>query len=270
VIHLMRSEWIKFRSVRSTIVVLLIGGAIVVLASVLVAFTTDDTTTSCVALDPATTSTTTVEDPTCGPGWQLVERPTTTNLTDLTFGVSYAALIFGTLGVQVIGQEYRFNTIRPTFTAAPRRGAVMAAKLAVVTGACSAIAVVMVAFCWLVGTVMLDGFVVDGVDRRAALGIVAFTALWTMAGLGVGAIVRQPVAGILIVAFESLVIEALVGGIFPSTLRWMPFANGIQMTLRIEESGGDLQPVLQGGIYFGVVCLALFLVGSWLVNRRDA
>ena len=70
----------------------------------------------------------------CPDGLQAV--PDAHNLTDLTVGVSLACLLFGVLGVQVIGQEYRFNTIRPTFTAAPRRLPVVLAKLIVV---CSAV-----------------------------------------------------------------------------------------------------------------------------------
>ena len=54
------------------------------------------------------------------------------NLGNVIGGVQVAIFLFGTLGVQIIGQEYRFNTIRPTFTAAPWRMRVLAAKLVVV------------------------------------------------------------------------------------------------------------------------------------------
>lgn len=273
--HLIRAEWIKFRSVRSTVVTLLLAAAIVVLVAVLAAANArDDTTTRCEATPVTSTagSVTVVSDsPQCGTGSALVTRPSPTHLTSLTMGVTFAALIFGVLGVQIIGQEYRFNTIRPTFTAAPVRIRVLAAKAVVLSVACAVTAAVMVAFCWAVGTVMLEGFTVDGIDRRAAGGIVLFGVLWALAGMGVGAIVRQPIAGILIMAAESLIVEGLVAALVDSSARWLPFSNGVQMTLRpATDPSTQLQSVLAGGIYFAVVCALLWAVGAVLVHRRDA
>lgn len=239
-LHLVRSEWIKFRSVRSTLVALILAGAFVVLIAVIAAN-------------------------------DAADDVGTVNLTDITVGVSIAALIFGALGVQVLGQEYRFNTIRPTFTAMPRRWRVLVAKLIVVTLACAAISVVMTAVCWLVGSAMVDGFEVDGVDQRAVLGIVLFSMGWSALGMGVGAIVRQPIAGILILLAEAFVVESLIAGLLPSVAKWLPFINGFQMTLRNEGGDdGDLQTVLAGGIYFFVVAAAVWSLGAYLASRRDA
>ena len=237
-IDLLRSEWIKFRSVRSTVVTLLLAGAIVVLVAVLVAVNTDE--------------------------------GAHTNLTGITGGVSFATLLFGVLGVQVIGQEYRFNTIRPTFTATPRRIPVLIAKAIVVAAACAAVSLAMVAFCAVVGSVLLDPFEIDGIDQRLFWSIPLFSALWTMAGVGVGAIVRQPIAAILILLGESLVAEGLIGGIFTRTQPWLPFNNGFQMTLRVTAGDSGLRPPLEGGLYFAIVCFTLFAIGALLADRRDA
>jgi ABC-2 type transport system permease protein len=271
---LVHAEWIKFRSVRSTIVTLLLAGALVVLVAVLSATMAEGETSTCVPADPAAVEGNVDSafdgDDLCGPGSEEVTTPLPTNLTGLTGGVTFATLLFGVLGVQVIGQEYRFNTIRPTFTAAPRRYRVIAAKVIVVSLACAAIAALMVAFCWVVGTTLASNFQVDGTDRRVAWGIVLFTALWSTAGVAVGAIVRQPIAGILVMVGYSLIIENLIGGLFESTQRWLPFQNGLQMTLRLEDSVGQLQSALSGGLYFAAVCFALLAIGATLVNRRDA
>lgn len=239
-VNLIRSEWIKFRSVRSTLVALILAGALVVLIAVLAANQNR-------------------------PAFAIA------HLTDLTGGVSAAALIFGALGVQVLGQEYRFNTIRPTFTAMPRRWRVLVAKVVVVTLACAAISVIMVGFCWVVGSTMVDQFGVDGVDQRAGLGIVLFSIGWSALGMAIGAIVRQPIAGILILLAEAFVVESIIAGLVPSAAKWMPFLNGFQMTLRVDQSGTeDFQSVLGGGIYFFAVVVALWLVGALLATRRDA
>lgn len=235
---LVRAEWIKYRSIRSTVITLAVAGGLVVLVAVLVVRHAN------------------------GQG----EAAT---LADLTVGLGLASLLFGALGVQVIGSEYRFNTIRPTFTAAPLRIRVVIAKVIVASTASAVVSAVMVAVCWLVGTLLADDFVVRSVDRRIAWGIVLFCALWTAAGVGIGAIVRQPVAGILAMVGWSLIGESLLGSLVQSTNAWLPYLNGSQMA-READPGSDLQSVLSGGIYFAVVCFALVAIGAWLVDRRDA
>lgn len=239
--HLIRAEWLKFRSVRSTVVTLGLAGVIVVLVAVLVARDIQ------------------------GDAF----RSETTNLSGLTGGVSFAALLFGVLGVQIIGQEYRFNTIRTTFTAAPHRTRVLLAKLIVVSSACAAVSLVMMAVCWAVGTAILDDFEMDGTDVRIIWATALFSALWAGAGMAVGAIVRQPIAGILVLLGESLVLENLIFGLYPWTARWMPFSNGFQMTLR-NDGANELRSTLEGGLYFAAVVIVLWAIGAYLVNRRDA
>lgn len=238
-INIIRSEWIKFRSVRSTIVTLFLAGALVVIVALISANQVQDN------FPPIT-------------------------LTELTGGVSIAALIFGALGVQILGQEYRFNTIRPTFTAVPQRWKVLVAKLVVVTLACATISVLMVGFCYLIGTTLVDGFETDGVDQRVMFGIVLFSMGWSAMGMGIGAIVRQPIAGILIQLAEAFVIESIIAGIIPSAAKWMPFLNGFQMTFRTEGSDTDLQTVFGGGVYFFVVAAVIWIIGAVLATRRDA
>jgi ABC-2 type transport system permease protein len=243
---LIRSEWIKFRSVRSTVILVLSAGALVVLVAVIAAN-------------------------------HARGQSGVVHLGDLTAGVSVAAFLFGALGVQVIGQEYRFNTIRPTFTAAPWRGRVLAAKLIVTTVACAAVSLVMVGVCGLIGMAMLgDRFEIDSLDHRVVLGIVLFSIGWSAMGLGVGAIIRQPVAGMLVLLGEGFVAEQILAGLVKATQPWLPFLNGVQMTVRNPHGDGDgatdtiFRSVLGGGIYFFLVAVVLLAVGWALALRRDA
>lgn len=272
-IHLVRSEWIKFRSVRSSVILVLVAGLMVVLIAILAANEAQDTLdrSTCERTVAADDGGTFTEQRPCSAvegfeGWE----PATANLGDVTVGIPFALFLFGALGVQIIGQEYRFNTIRPTFTAAPRRWRVLVAKLLVVTAAIAAISVVMLAICAVVGTVMLDPFSFDGTDARVVAGIVAFSIGWATMGMGVGSILRQPVAGILVLLVEAFVLEQMIAGFLPSAARWMPFLNGIQMTVREPNDSGDFLSPLAGGIYFFAVAAALWLIGAVLVSRRDA
>ena len=271
--NLIRSEWIKFRSVRSTVVTLLLAGVIVVLVAVLAGRNADQPADDrCVptSFDQESSGAPATTDGPCPEGFEVVSDQVPVRLTDLTGGVSFAVLLFGVLGVQVIGQEYRFNTIRPTFTAAPDRFKVLVAKTIVVSVACAVVSVVMLAFCWLAGTAIVDAFATDGVDVRVAWGIVLFSSLWAAAGVAVGAIVRQPIAGILVLLGWSLVLESLIGGLIDGAYQWMPFTNGFQMTFRIGEDSPELRGILEGGIYFAAVAAVLWGLGAYLVNKRDA
>ncbi|MEZ5179175.1 MAG: ABC transporter permease subunit [Acidimicrobiales bacterium] len=248
-IGLIRSEVVKFRSVRSTVVLLTVAGA---------SWCSSPSSRRDIAHH--------VDDP----GTVAPQQ-----LGDLTGGVALAVFLFGALGVQVIGQEYRFNTIRTTLAAAPNRWKVLTAKFVVVTVACAAMSALMVGACLLVGQLMLDGFSIDGTDRRIAWAIPLFAAGWSAMGLGVGAIVRQPIAGILILLGEAFVAENVLVNLFPRTAPWLPFANGVQMAMR--DSGGDgpggevvLRSVLAGGIYFFLVTAVVLAVGAYLANERDA
>lgn len=302
-INLIRSEWVKFRSVRSTLILVIAAGLLVVLIAFFAARDEngDQGPRYCQrqvagqTVDPGTTGAGGVaQDPNLdgpvaqGPGdgtgstgTEIVEcsslpgyESPSTHLGDLTVGLPFALFLLGAFGVQVIGQEYRFNTIRPTFTAMPRRGRVLVAKLVVVTLACAAVSVVMLALCALVGTVVADRFTIDELDHRVILGTILFTMGWSAMGMGVGAILRQPVAGILVLVGEALVIEQILSGLFDWTAPYLPFTNGIQMTIRDEVLSSDgeqvYRTVLGGGVYFFIVTAVVWGIGAVLANRRDA
>jgi len=276
VIDVIRSEWIKLRTVRSTIITLFAAGAIVVLFAVLsINNINGNQNTRCVAQGTADTATTIPDDgsfgvDSCGPDATLVAEPAVVHLSDVTAGVTIAAFVFGALGVQIIGQEYRFNTIRPTFTAVPHRPRVLLAKLAVMAASTAVVALLMTLVCWAIGSALADVWAVDGTDHRLLWSIPLFAALWTMGGIGVGAIVRQPIAGILALLGWAFIAEQIVGSVVDGSARWLPFLNGIQMTTRVGEGQQDVRPLLEGGIYFAVVCAALFALGTVLADRRDA
>jgi ABC-2 type transport system permease protein len=241
VINVIRSEWIKFRSVRSSVVLITSAGVLVAVVAFFVAR-------------------------------DVNKHGRVGHLSDMTSGLPLALFLFGALGVQILGQEYRFSTIRPTFTAVPQRLRVLVAKLLVVTVATAAVTVIMLGICALIGSAMLDRYVIDGVDHRVILGTILFAMGWTALGMGVGAIVRQPIAGMLILLVEGFVLENIARGLFHSAGKWLPFNNGLQMTYRPDQGEGPnyLRSVLGGGIYFFIVVAIVWGVGAYLAQRRDA
>lgn len=271
--NLLRSEWIKFRSVRSTVILVVAAGSLVVLIAFFAARSeskhlSQDECEKVVSVPSGGTYTET--RPCSEVAGDPSFTPNTANLGDIAVGIPFALFFFGALGVQIIGQEYRFNTIRPTFTATPQRLRVLAAKLVVVTGATAVVTAVMLAACALVGTVMLHPFEVDGTDLRIVGGTILFSIGWTTLGMGVGAILRQPIAAMLILLVEGFVVEQLLLGLLPWTGKFLPFLNGIQMTVRQPNDSGRLHAPLGGGIYLFVVAAVVWGIGAYLVDRRDA
>lgn len=244
-INAIRAEWVKFRSVRSTLILLAMGGVItVVIALALIADYSGD------------------------------EYREAFNLTDISAGSTIAVYLFGTLGVQIIGQEYRFNTIRATFSANPNRIQVLLAKMVVVSATVAVVALLMQLVCVALGSAFLGGFEMDSVDTRTIWGTALFAIGWTLLGLGVGAIIRQPVAGIVILLVWGAVVEGIIGSIFDWTHKWLPFTNGSQMSFRNESAGQegtfDVRGPLEGGIYFFIVVTVILVIGAYLTHRRDA
>jgi ABC-2 type transport system permease protein len=267
-INLLRSEWIKLRSVRSTLILLLAAGVLVVFFAVIAANNVENTCVREVKTEQGRTYTD--QQPCDNVANNPAYTPQPTHLGDVTVGVTVAIFLFGTLGVQVIGQEYRFNTIRPTFTAVPRRFRVLIAKLVVVAIAAAVVSAVMVAICAVVGTVTRDSFAIDSTDHRVIFGTLLFAMGWTMYGMGLGAIVRQPVAGIVILLIQGLIAEPLLASQVRWLGPWMPFQNGVQMTGREPGDPDMFRSIFAGGVYFFLFTFVLWGIGAYLVNKRDA
>jgi ABC-type transport system involved in multi-copper enzyme maturation permease subunit len=108
-------------------------------------------------------------------------------------------LLMGTL---MVTAEFRHKTLTPTFLATPRRGRVLAAKLAVGIALGVLLGVVGVLASVGVSAAILAGFGIDtqltSSDTWAMVGrmLLAFV-LWTLIGIGVGALVRNQVGAIV-------------------------------------------------------------------------
>ena len=236
------AEWIKLRSVRSNIIVFVVAVLLVVAIAVIASSVSRDE-----------------------PG-QTIELATT--------GVLIANLLFGILGVQIIGQEYRFNTILPTYTAVPNRRRVLLAKLITITASTAVFSVVMLALSVLVVKVLGPSYVtLDQSAWRTLLGTIGYGVGFAAFGFAVGAIVRQPIAGIILVVLWPFAVEGIIGTLSNPVSRFLPFLQGGQMAT-IPPSDAvtgfeQLDPNL-ATIYFFAVIAVLVIIGLVLADRRDA
>lgn len=199
----------------------------------------------------------------------------------VTIGHAFAQLAVGVLAVLVISGEYSTGMIRSTFAASPRRLPVYLAKALMVLIVAAVIA--------LVGTVLAVAFAQPllssagmGIDfssedqLRAVAGQVAYLVLVALFAFGVGALVKNSAAGIVVVVGTLFALPIVVQIVASLTqLEWLgdvyeylPSVAGQQMIMLGEVPDGGLGP-LGGLLVLGGYALVALVVGGLAVARRD-
>ena len=188
-LDLVASEWTKFRSVRSSFWSLLVAVLTPIGASALVAFA--------FASQPASAG------------------PPPDPLLPEVLSLEYAVIAVSVMGVLAFSAEYSTGLIRTTFTAAPRRRAVLAAK-ALVLGAVTLAAGELVAFAsfFLVQAILAGHHQGVSLSRPGVPGAVLAAGILlcvcTMLGLALGSIIRHTAGGIA-ATIAVIVLPSILG-----------------------------------------------------------
>jgi ABC-2 type transport system permease protein len=145
----------------------------------------------------------------------------------ITGGV-WAMLLAGVLGVTVTSGEFRHSTATQTYLAAPARGRVQAAKAlaAALAGAVFGAAGYAASLVTGLAFVAAKGYTVpvgDAALARYGAGSVLGAALMAAVGAGLGALLRSQLAAVIAVFVWSVVIESLLGGLFPGIRPYLPY-----------------------------------------------
>ena len=184
--------------------------------------------------------------------------------------LTLAALVLGVLGM---AGELRHGTATSTFLVTPRRGRVVAAKLAAaaVTGLAmslaSSAAVLAVGLPWLRAKGIEVAVADPGVATRVA-GLAVAVALYAVLGTGLGALLRNQVAAVVVgLLWWSQGVERVLTGILhqPGLERWLPMGAASALT----APGDGTLPMWAGALVFAAYGLGLALLGGRLVARRD-
>jgi len=251
----LRSEWTKLRSVRSTFwaltVTVLLG---VGLGAVISAATAHGYAKSSISAKVNW-------DPT---GYSQA-------------GVAIASLAIVVLGVLCISSEYSSGMIRASLIAVPKRGRVLAAKALVFAGVTFVVGEVTCFAAFFAGQAVISEHAPTaalgdpGVARAVAGGGLYLTALAVLS-VAVGTLLRHPAAGIASMVAVLFVLPGIAQALpdswrHPVTEFW-PTQAGSQLT-SVHPAAHSLQP-WPG---FGVMCLFVAIVYAiaWtLLDRRDA
>ncbi len=259
--RVLRSEWIKLRTVRSWMT--MFGSA----AAVLVAFGALAASVASGDITPANGR------PPTGGGPFASTDPTALSLA----GVTLAQLIVGILGVLLISNEYANGLIRNTFSAVPRRLPVLWAKAIVLAVTLAVVMVLAALAAFVVGQAILGSgrsttLAADGV-LRAVVGSGLYLAGIGVLGVAVGALLRNTAGAIAVIVAGLLIIPGLLRVVLPDSWSdaitpYLPSNAGSAFT-SVTGSSTLLSPGAGAAVFVGWV--VLLLVGAAvLIRRRDA
>lgn len=252
--RVMRSEWTKLFSVRSTGWTLLALVVATIGLGVLASWGTNH-------------------------GWpqmSAAERaqfdPTSTSLSGLALG----QLAIAVLGAMVVSAEYSTGGIRATFTTVPNRLRVLAAKAIVFTAVALVVGLVTCFIAFYAGQPWfsqrgLGASIGDPGVLRAVIGGGLYVAASGLFGMAMGALLRRTPGAVTAAIAALLVLPGLThvlpGGWGDAVARYFT-SNAGQQIAYVHQSGNYLTP----WVGFGVYCLwwaVPLAVGAWLMRRRD-
>lgn len=248
-----RSEWIKFRTLRSSWIVM--GATVVAIVGIglLVSYFTK---THWSSMDPG-------------------ERARFNAVDRSLVGVNLAQLLVGVLGVLYISGEYGTGMIRATLSAAPTRLPVLVAKAAVFAVVTFVSSIIATAVAFTAGQALLGphgvGWGAPGAVR-AVFGAALYLTVVGLLGVALGFLVRSTAGGIGAL-FGLLLILPVIINALPSSWNnavgpYLPSTAGTALwTLRPDGT------VLAPWAGFGVFCAwaaAALIAAAVLLRRRDA
>lgn len=263
--HLLRSEWIKFWSVRSTVWTLSILFVVTVGLVLLISLA--------IVNAPADSGA-----PQIGPDTALDPFSAASTLGQLAVAV---------LGVLTITGEYTTGMIRSSLTAEPRRLPVLWAKAIIVFFVILFVAIVSLAVAAGLQYLLFDGKglsvdVGSSAHLRALFGNALYTATVALLAFALGALLRHSAAAMATVLGALLVLPILLSAIPWKPLQYvfpfLPNVAGSQITqtdAQIEAAaqastvGADLSAWQGYGVLVAYVVVVL-AVAAVLLKKRDA
>jgi ABC-type transport system involved in multi-copper enzyme maturation permease subunit len=255
-VDIVRSEWTKMWSVRSTVWTLLATAIVTIALSVVGAAQASSHWTSMSAAS------------------QAVFDPTSVSLQ----GVIYSQLVIGVLGILLITSEYATGTSMVTFAAVPARGKVLAAKTLVLVVVAGILGESLSFAAFFAGQMLLKApaphatLGQPGVLRAVVGGGAIFMILGLFA-LGLGMIIRHTAGAITAYVIALLVINTIVGALPPATQDTLGKVLPAQIAITMTTVTAPLDHP-EFAPWTGLALLAIYAAvalaaGALLLRRRD-
>lgn len=250
--NLVRAEWIKLRTVRSTWALLFVSLGVTVAVAGLVGY-----------------------------GRRNEDLAYGDTVVSMLSGFLLSMFIIGVSAVLLVSSEFRTGTIRSTLAARPNRWSIIVAKLIVIAAAAAGIAIVMCSLAVLLarGVLALSDARVEftGDDWASFAGAIIFFTLFAIWGMGLALIIRHSAGAICALILWPLIGEGILLTVVTNLLdkewlmRFMPYTAGVQLFANDAGGGSDIAlSRVTAGLYFGAFVFVVLGIGVWLFHRRDA
>ncbi|WP_329226317.1 ABC transporter permease [Streptomyces sp. NBC_00111] len=239
----LRSEWIKIRSVRSVAGSLIAVFAATLTVTVLVFATVGQTEAD-------------------SPGYE----PLFSAFYALNFG-QIAAISFG---ATALSSEFLNGALRISLSAVPRRGLLYSAKMSVIGGLALIVGLLTSLATFLVGQTFMGEYAIglgDPGAMRATVGGGIYLMLMALFAGGLAAVMRSAVAVLAVLIPFILIVSFVLGGIAGDIAQYLPSQAG-QLVLH-QSPEGDLGPWAGLAVTAGWAGTAL-CAGWWSIWTRDA
>jgi ABC-type transport system involved in multi-copper enzyme maturation permease subunit len=254
--RVVRSEWTKFRSLRSTMYTLLV--AVVLMIGIGAVFSAVNAS----------------QYHTFSASAKATFQPISTSLT----GVFFAVVAFGVLGVLLMSSEYSTGMIRASLTVVPRRLPVLWAKLVVFASAIFSISLAASFISFFLGQALLSSHHLNVAITapgalRSVIGAALYVTVAGLIGVSLGALFRNTAAGIATFAGVFFVLPPLAG-LLPASISnhlapYLPSNAGASLWGGSATVHNALSPWTGFGLLCGYAAV-LIVAAAWRLRRTDA
>jgi len=190
-------------------------------------------------------------------------------------GVMLAQLVIGVLGALVITGEYATGMIRSSLMAVPRRLPVLVAKAVVFAGVTFVLMLASAFIAFFAGQAALGSHgttLSAGHALRPIVGVALYLTVVALFALGLGFALRNT-AGTIATVFGLLLVVPGLAQLLPTS--WQPHvlpylpSNAGASVFQVHPDSGMLGTWAGFGVFCAWAAAAL-LVGAFLLRRRDA
>ncbi|MEU9117572.1 ABC transporter permease [Streptomyces sp. NPDC048483] len=254
VAQVLRSEWTKIRSVRSTVWTLGTAVVVTIALGVLICILARNDFTA-MSANPRVTF-----DP--------------TNISFAGMGLGQLAMIV--FGVLVVSNEYSTGMIRASLAAVPQRGTFLFCKLLVATALVFVVGLATSFMTFFAGQAALGDHraqIGDPGVLRAVIGGGLYMTLIALFSMGVAAMLRSPMLSLGVLMPFFFLISNILGNVSATRKlgRYLPDQAGQKIMQVVPRTAEDVPYGPWGGLGIMIVWTLAALAGGFvLLKKRDA
>ncbi|MFF3744168.1 ABC transporter permease [Streptomyces kronopolitis] len=252
--QVIRSEWTKIRSVRSTVWTLGIAAVLTIALGMLICFLASNDFHSM-------------------PARQRLSFDAT-NISFSGMGLGQLAMIV--FGVLVVSNEYSTGMIRASLAAVPQRGTFLFCKVLVATALVFAVGLATSFVAFFAGQAMLGDLrahLGDPGVLRAVFGGGLYTTLIALFSMAVAVMLRSPMLSLGILMPFFFLISNILGNVSATRKvgRYLPDQAGSKIMQVVAPANSDVPYGPWGGLGIMIAWTVVALIGGYvLLKRRDA